>query len=113
MGSEAVALTRNIRVSPTKVRLVIDQIRGLGVDKALELLTFSKKRVARTIKTTLGSAIANAENNFGLDVDTLYVLRAFVDEGTKMKRFRPRARGRACRILKRTSHITIAVGSKE
>ncbi|MBF0424698.1 MAG: 50S ribosomal protein L22 [Magnetococcales bacterium] len=113
MGSEAIAQARYVQVSPTKARLVVDQIRGLGVDKALELLAFSKKRVARTVKTTLGSAIANAESNLGMDVDTLYILRAFVDEGAKMKRFRPRARGRACRILKRTSHITIAVGSKE
>ncbi|MBF0625022.1 MAG: 50S ribosomal protein L22 [Magnetococcales bacterium] len=109
MENQAVARTRNLRVSPYKARLVVDQIRGLNVDNALQLLTFSKKRVAAAIKTTLASAIANAENNLGLDVDTLVVSQAYVDEGSMLKRFRPRARGRAFRILKRSSHITVAV----
>ncbi|MGN7611628.1 50S ribosomal protein L22 [Magnetococcales bacterium HHB-1] len=107
--TEAYARTRNFRVSPKKARLVIDLIRGKSVESALEILEFSKKRVAIVIKETLKSAIANAENNFGMDVDTLVVSQAYVDQGPVIKRFRPRARGRACRILKRSSHITIAV----
>ncbi|MBF0438365.1 MAG: 50S ribosomal protein L22 [Magnetococcales bacterium] len=106
---EAVAKLMNLPVSPTKVRLVIDQIRGLRVDNALRTLEFSTKRVAHSVQKTLKSAIANAENNFGMDVDTLIVSQASVDKGTVMKRFRPRARGRASRVIKRTSHVTITV----
>ena len=109
---EAIARLKSHRVSASKARLVINQIRGLPVDKALQALTFSLKGVAPVVKETLKSAIANAENNHGLDVDTLIVSKAFVDEGPTMKRFRPRARGRASRILKRTAHITIAVRSE-
>ncbi|MBF0416922.1 MAG: 50S ribosomal protein L22 [Magnetococcales bacterium] len=110
---EAVARLRNLPVSPTKVRLVVDLIRGLHVDNALRTLEFSKKRVANTVRETLKSAIANAENNFGLDVDTLVVFQASVDQGLVMKRFRPRARGRSGRVTKRTSHLTITVRSNE
>lgn len=110
---EAVAKNKFLRVSPTKARLVVDQIRGLHVEKALELLAFSKKRAAGHIRGVLLSAIANAENNLGLDVDTLYVSQVMVDKGPALKRIRPRARGRASRILKPTSHITLAVGPKE
>lgn len=106
---EAVAKTRYLRVSPYKARLVIDQIRGQKVETALQILQFSKKGVSKSIRETLKSAIANAENNFGLDVDTLIVSRAFVDQAPTLKRFRPRARGRASRILKRSSHVTVAV----
>lgn len=109
---EAIARLKSHRVSAPKARLVINQIRGLPVEKALQALTFSPKGVAPAVKETLKSAIANAENNYGLDVDTLIVSKAFVDEGPTMKRFRPRARGRASRILKRTAHITIAVRSE-
>ncbi|MBF0189187.1 MAG: 50S ribosomal protein L22 [Magnetococcales bacterium] len=109
---EAVAITRQVQVSPTKARLVIDQIRGKQVEQALQILEFSKKRIAQTITKTLKSAIANAENNHGMDVDTLVVSKAYVDGGMMIKRFRPRARGRASRILKRTSNITIAVASE-
>ena len=110
---EAVAIIRNLRGSPTKIRPIMDQIRGLGADKALNILEFSNKRVARAIKEGLKSAIANAENNQGMDVDTLVVSRAYVDKGMVMKRFRPRARGRASRILKRSSHVTLAVSSRD
>lgn len=108
---EAVAKMRYFRVSPYKARLVIDMIRGKGVDQAMQILEFTRKHVATAIKETLKAAIANAENNFGLDVDTLVVSKAFVDQGPVIKRFRPRARGRSNRILKRTSHITVAVAS--
>ncbi len=105
---EARSVTRNHRGSAQKARLVIDQIRGKKVEAALQILDVSKKRVAKTIGQTLKSAIANAENNYGMDVDTLVVSQAYVDEGPSMKRFRPRARGRACRILKRSCHINVA-----
>lgn len=107
---EAVSKTRNLDVSPSKVRLVANQVRGMGVERALQTLAFSRKRVAGVVATTLRSAIANAENNLGLDVDTLVVSRIFVDEGPVLKRIQPRARGRAFAILKRTSHLTVAVG---
>ena len=97
------------KVSPQKVRLVADQIRGLPVDRALNLLTFSNKKSATVIKKLLESAIANAEHNDGADIDALKVKTIYVDQGPVMKRLRPRARGRADRILKRTSHITVAV----
>jgi len=104
---ETSAKLRHARISAQKARLVADQIRGLPVDRAIDLLDFSVKRAARMIKQLLVSAIANAENNDGMTPDDLKVSRIFVDQGTVMKRIRPRARGRACRILKPTSHITI------
>ena len=110
---EAVATLQNLKCSPLKVRLLLDQIRGKKVDQALSILMFSRKRVAKEVRATLKSAIANAENNLSLDVDTLFVSRAFADKGVVMKRFRPRARGRASRILKRSSHVTVAVRTKE
>jgi large subunit ribosomal protein L22 len=106
---EAVAITRNVRISPDKTRLLVDQIRGMAVEGALQALQFSRKDAAEPVRNTLKSAIANAENNLGLDVDRLVIARAFVDGGFTIKRFRPRARGRSNRILKRTCHITIAV----
>ncbi len=109
---EAIASLRNLRVSPTKVRPVIDQIRGMNVEAALQVLQFSRKRTARYIQDVLKSAVANAEDAHGLDVDTLIVSKAYVDSGPALKRFRPRARGRASRILKRTSHVTLAVAEK-
>lgn len=109
---EAIAKRTYLRVSPSKARLVIDQIRGRDVDSALRILEFSNKRVANDIQGVLKSAIANAENNFGKDVDTLYVSRATVDEGSVMKRIQPRARGRSFRILKRSSHVTVGVSVK-
>ena len=103
------ALTKYNRISAQKVRLVADQIRSKPVDKALEILQFSPKKAAGLISKTLESAIANAEHNEGADIDDLWVSVAMVDEGPTLKRFRARAKGRGTRILKRTSHITIAV----
>ena len=108
------ATTKYIRVSPQKARLVMDQIRGLPVSAALELLEFSPKKSAHWIRKTLESAIANAEHNEGADIDELNVVAGFVDEGPTLKRWLPRAKGRATSIFKRSSHITIKVGdSKE
>jgi large subunit ribosomal protein L22 len=107
---EVAARLRFARISPQKGRLVADQIRGLPVGKALEILTFSPKKGAEIIKKVLESAISNAEHNNGADVDELSVKTIFVDQGPTMKRISPRAKGRANRILKRTSHITVAVG---
>lgn len=101
------------RLSPQKARLVADQIRGLPVDKALNLLTFSPKKAARVLKKVLESAIANAEHNDGLDVDTLAVSRIMVDEAPRLKRFSARAKGRANRIVKRNCHITVMVGHNQ
>ena len=109
---EVAAHLRFARISPQKCRLVADQIRGLPVDKALNILAFSPKKAAEMLKKVLESAIANAEHNDGADVDGLHVTRVFVDQGPTMKRIMPRAKGRANRILKRTSHITVAVGEK-
>ncbi|QTF94546.1 MAG: 50S ribosomal protein L22 [Halomonas sp. BM-2019] len=97
------------RLSPQKGRLVADQIRGQSVAKALETLEYSQKKAATLIKKVLESAIANAEHNEGADIDELKVSAIMVDEGPTMKRIKPRAKGRADRILKRTSHITVVV----
>lgn len=109
---QAVAKLRYARISPQKARLVADQIRGLAVDKALEQLTFSNKKAARMIRGVLESAIANAEHNEGADVDELEVNTISVDEGPVMKRIQARAKGRANRILKRTSHISVMVAER-
>ncbi|MCP5141471.1 MAG: 50S ribosomal protein L22 [Chromatiales bacterium] len=100
---------RFARISPQKARLVADQIRGLPVDRAMNVLAFSNKRGAEIIKKVLMSAIANAENNEGADVDELRVATICVDQGPVMKRIQPRAKGRANRIMKRTSHVTVTV----
>ncbi len=110
---EARAIAKNIRMSAQKARLVADQIRGLPVDKALELLQFSNKRAALSIRKVLESAIANAEHNEGADIDELSVNRICVDEGPTMKRWRARAKGRGVRILKRSSHISVTVGDSK
>lgn len=104
------AKLRHARISAQKVRLVADQVRGMEVERALEILTFSKKKAATMVKNVLDSAIANAEHNDGADIDELKVSEIMVDEGPTMKRIRPRAKGRANRILKRSSHITVVVG---
>jgi len=109
---QAEAKLRMARISPQKARLVADQIRGLPVDKALNTLSFSTKRAAGLIKKVLESAIANAEHNEGADVDELRVSTVFVDEGPVMKRVQARAKGRANRILKRTSHIHVSVADR-
>ena len=103
------ARLKNVRISAQKARLVADQIRGMPVDNAINLLTFSNKKAAKIIKKVLESAIANAEHNDAADVDELTVSEIMIDEGTTMKRWRPRARGRANKILKRMSHVTVAV----
>ncbi len=103
------AKLKHARISPQKARLVADQIRGMPVEKALQLLSFSGKKGADIIKKVLDSAIANAENNDGADVDELKVSEIFVDGATPLKRIKTRAKGRADRIMKRSSHITIRV----
>ena len=108
---EVAARLKGARISAQKARLVADQIRGKGVEEALDLLTFSSKKAAGIIKKVLNSAIANAEHNEG--ADELRVSTIFVDEGMTMKRLRPRAKGRADRILKRSCHITIKVADGE
>lgn len=107
------AKLRFVRLSAQKARLVADQVRGLPVGKALDLLNHSPKRAAKVIKKVLDSAIANAEHNFDFDVDDLKVSTIMVDQGPTYKRIEPRAKGRACRILKPTSHVTVKVGSVE
>ena len=109
---EAIAKHRFARTSAQKARLVADQVRGLSVDKALNVLAFSPKKAAVLVKKVLESAIANAEHNDGADIDDLKVAKIFVDEGPSMKRIMPRAKGRADRILKRTSHITVVVSDR-
>ena len=109
---EVAAKLRGAALSAQKARLVADQIRGESVEKALDLLAFSPKKGAAVIKKVLESAIANAEHNEGADVDELKVSTVFVDEGLTMKRIRPRAKGRADRILKRTCHITVKVADQ-
>ena len=103
---EVAATLKGAQISPQKVRLVADQIRGKDVEEALGLLEFSTKKAAHIVKKVLDSAIANAENNEGADVDELKVSTVFVDAGRTMKRLSPRAKGRADRILKRSCHIT-------
>ena len=107
--NEAQAVARSLRVSPQKLNLVAQLIRGKKVEKALADLTFSHKRIAKDVKKTLQSAIANAENNHGLDVDQLVVAEAYVGKNLVMKRFHPRARGRMGRIEKPFSQLTVVV----
>ena len=109
---EVVAKLKGAKLSAQKARLVADQIRGQSVETALEILQFSGKKGAEIIKKVLESAIANAEHNDGADVDELRVSTVFVDEGMTMKRIKPRAKGRADRILKRSCHITVKVAEK-
>lgn len=109
---EVVAKLKYTHISAQKGRLVADQIRGLPVERALKLLTFSNKKAAGLIKKVLESAIANAEHNAGADIDELKVATIFVDGGPMQKRMHARAKGRGARILKRTSHITIIVAAK-
>lgn len=109
---EVAAKMRGARLSAQKARLVADQVRGKKVADALNLLAFSPKKGAVLVKKVLESAIANAEHNEGADIDELRVSTAMVDEGTTMKRIKPRAKGRADRILKRTCHITVKVADR-
>lgn len=107
--NEARAVTRMLRVSPQKLNLVASTIRGKKVEKALAELTFSRKRIARDVKKTLESAVANAENNHSLDVDALVVSEAYVGKNLVLKRWRPRARGRVGKIMKPFAQLTIVV----
>ena len=116
--TQARAIQRTARQSPYKMRLVIDQIRGMGVNEALALLKFSKKHAALQIAKVLNSAVANAEQaarkeGDSVDVDTLVITHAIVNEGPKLKRFMPAAQGRATPIHKRTSHIEIVVTARD
>ena len=110
---EVAAKLTGAQISAQKVRLVADQVRGKPVEEALSVLEFSPKKAAHIVKKILDSAIANAENNEGADVDELKISSIFVDEGRTMKRLRPRAKGRADRILKRSCHITVKVADGE
>jgi len=112
---EAVAKARHIHQSARKVRQVLDEVRGKQVENAINLLHFTPKKAAKIIEKTLRSAVANAVNREGseVDADKLFIKEAFCDEGPTMRRFRPRAMGRATIIRKRTSHLTIVVAEKE
>jgi large subunit ribosomal protein L22 len=105
------AKSKYIRQSPYKLRLVLNLIRGLPVSEALDILKFTKRKASDEITKVIQSAMANAENNFGLNSSDLYISKAIADEGPTLKRFRPRARGRAGRINKRTSHLLIELAS--
>ena len=107
---EVTAKLRGAAISAQKVRLVADEVRGKSIERALDILTYSNKKGAVFVKKCLDSAIANAEHNNGLDIDTLKVSTIYVDEGITLKRILPRAKGRADRISKRTCHINIKVG---
>ena len=109
---EVLAKLSYTRISPQKCRLVADQIRGMQVESALQLLTFSPKKAAAVIKKVLESAIANAEHNEGADIDELKVSKIFVDQGPTLRRWRARAKGRVNHILKPTSHISVIVADK-
>lgn len=111
--NEARAKLRIIRISPQKLNLVASMIRGKKVERALADLEFSRKRIAKDVKKTLESAVANAENNHGLDIDSLVVSEAFVGKNLVMKRYRARARGRGAKILKPFSELTIVVREVE
>jgi len=110
---EVKASVRNIRISPTKVRIVVNLLRGKGVNEALTLLKFIPKRASEPIAKVIASAAANAEHNFNLNKESLVISQVFVDQGPTMKRFHPRQRGQAFPILKRSSHITVLVKEKE
>ena len=106
---EAKAIAKYVRISPLKVGYICDEIRGKQVDEALSILKFTPKKGAKALEKVLKSAVANAENNFNLDRDNLIVSEAYANEGPRMKRFRPKARGMAYPIIKRSSHIGVVV----
>lgn len=110
---EVKAQSKFVRVSPRKARVVVDLVRGKSVEEAREILAFTNRGIAEMVEKTLNSAVANAEHNNHLNSATLVVKKAFVDEGPTLKRIRPRAKGSASRINKRTSHITIVVAPRE
>ena len=110
---EARAYLKNARIAPRKVQIVLDLIRGRDTETAMAILQHTPKAACEYLEKLLKSAVANAENNFGMDRDNLYISECFVCPGPIMKRIMPRAQGRAFRILKRTSHVTLAVKEKE
>ena len=109
---ESKAAAKHIRISPRKVRLMMDQVRGKKVEEALNLLSFAPQKAAFILKKLINSAVANAGQNSNTDVDNLFIKRVYADEGPTMKRFRPRAMGRATNIRKRTSHLTVILDEK-
>ncbi|HHW35789.1 MAG TPA: 50S ribosomal protein L22 [Bacillales bacterium] len=109
---QAKSIARTVRIAPRKARMVIDLIRGKQVGEAIAILRHTPKTVSPVIEKVLKSAIANAEHNYEMNINNLVVSQAFVDEGPTLKRFRPRAQGRASAINKRTSHITVVVSEK-
>ncbi len=113
MAQEVKAVAKYVRIAPRKVRVVMDLIRGKNIADAFAILKFTPKRGAGLIDKVLRSAVANAENNFDMDTDNLYVSKCFVDQGPTLKRIHPRSRGQAFSILKHTSHITVIVSEKE
>jgi large subunit ribosomal protein L22 len=110
---QAKAIARTVRIAPRKVRLVVDLIRGKQVGEAIAILRHTPKAASPVVEKVLNSAMANAEHNYEMEVNNLVVSQAFVDEGPTLKRFRPRAMGRASAINKRTSHITIVLSEKK
>lgn len=106
---EAKAIAKHIRIAPRKIRIVIDLIRGKNVGEAFAILKYTPKVGAEVVEKVLKSAVANAEHNYDLNTDALYVAQAFVDQGPTLKRIHPRSRGQAFKILKRTSHVTLVV----
>ena len=113
MAQEVRSTAKFVRIAPRKVRIVADLIRGKSVADALAILKFTPKRGATLISKVLKSAVANAENNFDMDADKLFISKCFVDGGPTIKRYHPRSRGQAFSILKHTSHITVVVSEKE
>jgi large subunit ribosomal protein L22 len=109
---ETRAIARHVRIAPRKARLVADLVRGKLVAEALTILKFTPRKGSRLISKTLRSAVANAENTRMMDVDNLFIKAIYVDDGPRMKRWQPRAMGRATRLLKRTSHVTVIVAEK-
>jgi len=109
---ETRAVARFVRISPRKVRLVMDEVRGKKVEEALNMLSFAPQRGAWVLKKLINSAVANAEQNSNTDVDSLYLKRLYADQGPALKRWRPRALGRATRILKKTSHLTVILDER-
>ncbi|MFC5713797.1 50S ribosomal protein L22 [Thalassorhabdus alkalitolerans] len=110
---QAKAVAKQVRIAPRKARLVADLVRGKNIGEALAILNHTPKAASPIIEKVLNSAVANAEHNYEMEPENLYISEAFVDEGVTLKRFRPRAMGRATRINKRTSHITIVVSEKK
>ncbi len=109
---EVRAVAKYIGISPRKARLIMNPVRGMGVEAALNLLSFSPQKSAFLVKKLINSAVANVGENSNMDVDTLYIKRVFADEGPALKRFRPRAMGRASKIRKRTSHLTVVLDER-